>query len=188
MTASRKGNSLSSRSSSHAHLRRSRSDHGGREPNSLNARAALDRLLELIGRRGLSAAELRFLLRLVDREAGIPELAEALGQRPGDVWRSGRRLAARGLVRWHHVGTRQKTQMAITPAGLTTVQALLTAADRWLTPQTRSGSTSRREAERASRSSRAPEQHLGTGAPTPSFRFGVDLTRARRSASEGCAR
>ncbi len=134
MTASRKGNSLSSRSSSHAHLRRSRSDHGGRGSNSLNARAALDRILEFIGRRGLSAAELRFLLRLVDREAGIPELAEALGQRPGDVRRSGRRLAARGLVRWHHVGTRKETQMAITPAGMTTVQALLTAADRLVDP------------------------------------------------------
>jgi hypothetical protein len=70
------------------------------------------------------------LLRLVDREAGIPELAEALGQRPGAVRRSGRRLAARGLVRWRHVGPRKETQLAITPAGLTTVQALLTAAGR----------------------------------------------------------
>ena len=40
--------------------------------------APLDRVLELVEQRRLSAAELRILLRLVDREAGIPELAEAL--------------------------------------------------------------------------------------------------------------
>jgi DNA-binding MarR family transcriptional regulator len=126
MTASRRGSSLSSRSSSRAYVRRSRTDNGGGS-NSRPARAALDRVLELVGRRRLSAAELRLLLRLIDREAGIPELAEALGGRPGDVRRGGRRLAARGLVRWRHVGPRKDTRLAITPTGLTTVQALLTA-------------------------------------------------------------
>jgi hypothetical protein len=91
-------------------------------------RAALDRLLELVGRRRLSAAELRILLQLVDREAGIPELAEALDQRPIDVRRCGRRLSARGLVSWRHAGPLKHTQLTITPAGVATVRALLTAA------------------------------------------------------------
>jgi DNA-binding MarR family transcriptional regulator len=89
---------------------------------------ALDRVLELVGGRGLSAAELRILVRLVDREASIPELAEALDERPVDVRRCGRRLSARGLVSWRHAGPLKHTQLAITPAGLTTVRALLTAA------------------------------------------------------------
>lgn len=93
------------------------------------AGVALDRVLELVGRRRLSAAELRILVRLVDREAGIPELAEALDERPVDVRRCGRRLSARGLVSWRHAGPLKHTQLAITPAGLTTVSALLTAAD-----------------------------------------------------------
>jgi hypothetical protein len=85
-------------------------------------------VLELVERRQLSAAELRVLLRLVDREAGIPELAEALDQRPVDVRRCGRRLSGRGLVSWLHAGPLKQTRLAITPAGLTTVRALLTAA------------------------------------------------------------
>jgi hypothetical protein len=89
---------------------------------------ALDRVLDLVERRRLSAGELRILLRLVDGEAAIPDLAEALDQPPLDVRRCGRRLAARGLVLWRHVGTRKGTRLAITPAGLTTVRALLTAA------------------------------------------------------------
>ena len=127
MTVSRRG-MTPSRSSSHAHLRRSRTDHGGAGATSRTARVALDRVLELVGRRRLSAAELRILLRLVDRDAGIPELAEALDERTVDVRRCGRRLSARGLVRWRHAGTRKETRLGITPAGLTTVRALLTAA------------------------------------------------------------
>jgi hypothetical protein len=91
-------------------------------------RVALDRLLELVGRRRLSASELRILLRLVDGDAGIPELAEALDERPVDVRRCGRRLSARGLVSWRHAGSLKHTQLAITPAGLTAVRALVTAA------------------------------------------------------------
>ena len=85
-------------------------------------------MLELVERRALSATELRILLRLVDREAGMPELAEALDQRAVDVRRCGRRLAARGLVSWRHTGPREQTRVAITSAGLTTVRALLTVA------------------------------------------------------------
>lgn len=94
-----------------------------------SAPQALDRVLDLVERRQLSAGELRILLRLVEGEAAIAELAEALDQRPLDVRRCGRRLAARGLVLWRHAGTRQGTRLAITSAGLTTVRALLTAAD-----------------------------------------------------------
>jgi DNA-binding MarR family transcriptional regulator len=94
---------------------------------SRTARLALDRVLELVDRRRLSAAELRMLLRLVDREATIPELAEALDERPLDVRHCARRLSARGLVSWRHAGPRKHTQLAITPAGMTTVRALLTA-------------------------------------------------------------
>jgi predicted transcriptional regulator len=89
---------------------------------------ALDRVLALIARRGLSATELRMLLRVVDRDASIPELAEALEQRPRDVRRYGRRLASRGLVSWRHMGTPTQTRGGMTPSGLTTVRALLTAA------------------------------------------------------------
>ena len=85
-------------------------------------------MLELVERRALSATELRILLRLVDREAGMPELAEALDQRPVDVRRCGRRLAARGLVSGRHTGPRDQTRVAITSAGLATVRALLTVA------------------------------------------------------------
>ena len=38
------------------------------------------------------------------------------------------RLSMRGLIRWHHVGSRKETRFEITSSGLTTVRALLTAA------------------------------------------------------------
>lgn len=120
-------------------MRRGRSDHGGAVATSAvatsrTARVALDRVLELVGRRQLSAAELRILVRLIDREASIPELAEALDERPVDVRRCGRRLSARGLVSWRHAGPLKHTQLSITPAGLTTVRALLAAASGLVEP------------------------------------------------------
>ena len=95
----------------------------------LAARATLDRVLELVELRKLSATELRVLLALLDRGACVPELAEALDQRPDEITRAGRRLSMRGLIRWHHVGRRQQTRLEITSSGLTTVRLLLTAAD-----------------------------------------------------------
>jgi DNA-binding MarR family transcriptional regulator len=89
---------------------------------------ALDRVLELVERRRLSTAELRILLRLVDRRAGLPELAEALGLPPVDVRCAARSLASRGLVRWLHEGDRKRTRLAITPDGLTTVRTISSAA------------------------------------------------------------
>jgi DNA-binding MarR family transcriptional regulator len=94
----------------------------------LAARATLDRVLELVERRKLSATELRVLLALLDRGACLPDLAEALDQRPDEITRAGRSLSVRGLIRWHHVGRRKQTRFEITSSGLTTVRALLTAA------------------------------------------------------------
>ena len=87
----------------------------------------LDRILELFERRKLSATELRVLVALIDRGAGVSELAEALDQSPDEVTRAGRSLSVRGLIRWHHVGSLKETRFDITGSGLTTVRALLTA-------------------------------------------------------------
>jgi DNA-binding MarR family transcriptional regulator len=96
---------------------------------TLAAGATLDRVLELVERRKLSATELRVLLALLDREASLPDLAEALDQSPDEITRAGRSLSMRGLIRWHHVGRRKQSRLEITSSGLTTVRALLTAAD-----------------------------------------------------------
>jgi DNA-binding MarR family transcriptional regulator len=95
---------------------------------TLAAGATLDRVLELVERRKLSATELRVLLALLDRGACLSDLAEALDQRPDEITRAGRSLSMRGLIRWHHVGRRKQTRLEITSSGLTTVGALLTAA------------------------------------------------------------
>ena len=71
------------------------------------AQATLDRVLELFERRKLSATELRVLLALIDRGAGVSDLAEALDQSPTEITRAGRSLSMRGLIRWHHVGSRK---------------------------------------------------------------------------------
>lgn len=89
---------------------------------------SLDRVLELIERRQLSATELRLLLHLVDRDASLRELADALGQQRVNVRRAGRSLAMRGLVRWLHVGRRKETRFGITANGLATIRAFLTEA------------------------------------------------------------
>jgi DNA-binding MarR family transcriptional regulator len=94
----------------------------------LAARATLDRVLELVERRRLSATELRVLLALLDRGACLSDLAEALDGRPDEITRAGRSLSMRGLIRWHHVGRRKQTRLEITSSGLTTVRPLLTAA------------------------------------------------------------
>jgi DNA-binding MarR family transcriptional regulator len=92
------------------------------------ARATLDRVLELVERRKLSATELRVLLALLDRGACLADLAEALDQSPAEITCAGRSLSMRGLIRWGHVGRRKQTRLDITSSGLTTVRAFLTAA------------------------------------------------------------
>ena len=106
------------------------SDHPGGGSVPASARGALDRVLELVERRQLSATELRVLLRLLDQEATLPKLADALAQRPVEIRRAGRRLAMRGLVQWRHVGRRAQTRLALTAAGMATMRALLTAASQ----------------------------------------------------------
>jgi DNA-binding MarR family transcriptional regulator len=96
-------------------------------PTPAVAQATLDRILELFERRKLSPTELRVLLALIDRGAGVSDLARALDQTPGEITRAGRSLSMRGLIRWHHVGSRKETRFDITSSGLTTVSALLTA-------------------------------------------------------------
>jgi len=98
-------------------------------PTRAVAQATLDRVLELVERRGLSVTELRVLLALLDRGARLSDLAEALDQRPNEITRAARSLSMRGLTRWHHVGRRKETRLEITSSGLTTVRALLTAVD-----------------------------------------------------------
>jgi DNA-binding MarR family transcriptional regulator len=94
----------------------------------LAAGATLDRVLELVDRSKLSATELRVLLALLNRGACLSDLAEALDQRPAEITRAGRSLSRRGLIRWHHVGSRKQTRLEITSSGLTMVRPLLTAA------------------------------------------------------------
>ena len=90
-------------------------------------RAALDRVLELLERTQRSPTELRVLLGLLDREASLTELADALGQGPAEIRRAGRSLAMRGLARWQHVGRNKETRLGITAAGSAAMRALLTA-------------------------------------------------------------
>jgi DNA-binding MarR family transcriptional regulator len=99
------------------------------ERATLAAGATLDRVLELVERRSLSATELRVLLALLDRGGSLPDLAETLDRSPDEITRAGRSLSMRGLIRWHHVGRRKQSRLEITSSGLTTVRALLTAAD-----------------------------------------------------------
>jgi N-acyl-D-aspartate/D-glutamate deacylase len=90
-------------------------------------RAVLDRVLELLERTQRSPTEMRVLLRLLDREASLAELADALGQAPVEIRRAGRSLAMLALVRWQHVGRNKETRLGITAAGLAAMRALLTA-------------------------------------------------------------
>jgi DNA-binding MarR family transcriptional regulator len=95
-----------------------------------DGRGEMDRVLEVLERRGLSLGELRLLFRLLDREASLAELGEALGKPISDIWRTGNRLARRGLVRWYHVRPRDETRLTITRDGRATARALLAAAER----------------------------------------------------------
>jgi DNA-binding MarR family transcriptional regulator len=91
-------------------------------------RGALDHLLEVFEQGQLSATEMRVLLCLVERrDASIPELATELGTRPAEITRAGRRLAMRGLVRWHYSRRPGQAMLNITAAGATAIGALLTA-------------------------------------------------------------
>jgi DNA-binding MarR family transcriptional regulator len=88
--------------------------------------ATLDRVLELFERAELSATEMRVLLALLRRhDATIAELVDALDTDPSEITRAGRRLAMRGLVRWHHGGRPGQALLDGTAAGAKTIEALL---------------------------------------------------------------
>src|SRR5215211_4704104 len=91
-------------------------DHGCMAATT-QGRSEMDRVLEVLERRGLSLGELRLLFRLLNREASLAELGEALGKPVSDVGRTGNRLARRGLVRWYHVGPRDETRLTLTSDG-----------------------------------------------------------------------
>jgi DNA-binding MarR family transcriptional regulator len=88
----------------------------------------LDRVLELVQRRPLSACEFRLLLGLLEHDATISELARALDESPAPVIEAGRRLALRGLVRQRRTGGRRETELGLNTAGLKEIRPLITAA------------------------------------------------------------
>jgi DNA-binding MarR family transcriptional regulator len=90
------------------------------------ASSTLDHVLELLEQADLSATEARVLLAVRERcDATIAELADGLDTYPTEITRAGRRLAMRGLVRWHHGGRPQHTLLGATVAGAATIDALL---------------------------------------------------------------
>jgi DNA-binding MarR family transcriptional regulator len=101
-----------------------------------SASTTLNRVLELFEQAELSATEVRVLLALLERrDATIAELAEVLDLHPAAITRAGRRLAMRGLVRWHHGGRPEQALLDGTMAGEQTIEALLEAlADARRTP------------------------------------------------------
>jgi hypothetical protein len=90
-------------------------------------RLTLDRGLELLEQRRLSATELRLLLALLDGEAPVRTLAQTLRLTDTQVRRAGARLYVRNLIRWRD-GDDRATMLDVTPAGLATVRPLLAAA------------------------------------------------------------
>jgi DNA-binding MarR family transcriptional regulator len=70
---------------------------------------------------------MRVLLALRERDASIVELASRLDRTTSTIRRAGRRMSARGLVRWRHVGESKTTTLGISPGGLATTRALITA-------------------------------------------------------------
>ena len=98
-------------------------------------RQTLDRVLELVGRRPLSATEFRLLLGLVERDATVSQLAEALAKDPAEISETGRRLALPGLVRWRRVGSEREVVLGLTAAGLKEVRPLIAAASGVAAPE-----------------------------------------------------
>jgi DNA-binding MarR family transcriptional regulator len=105
---------------------------------SRSASTTLDRVLELFERVELSAIELRVLLALLERrDATVAELAGMLDTHPTEITRAGRRLAMRGLIRWHHGGRPEQALLDGTVAGAETIEALLAGLDGEAFPDSR---------------------------------------------------
>jgi DNA-binding MarR family transcriptional regulator len=99
------------------------------EPAVAQIRRMTDRALAVLEQRRLSPTEVRVLLHLLDREASLVEVANALGHPPSVITRAGGGLDSRGLVRWFHASHTKESRLAITADGLATMRALLAAAD-----------------------------------------------------------
>jgi DNA-binding MarR family transcriptional regulator len=84
-------------------------------------------VLAMLEQRGLSPTEVRVLLHLLDREASLVEVANALGHPPSVITRAAGGLDSRGLVRWFHAAHTKETRLAITADGLAAMRALLAA-------------------------------------------------------------
>jgi hypothetical protein len=106
-----------------AHERRARAH----TPPERAAARALDRVLELLERRWLSASDLRIMLAVKDGDAAISDLAKSLGWRSDEVRRGAARLYGHGLLRWAHNAGREEAIVGSTRSGLATLQPLLTA-------------------------------------------------------------
>ena len=88
---------------------------------------SLDQVLRLFEQGHMSATEMRVLLVLREHaDSSIAELARELGARPAEITRAGRRLAMRGLVRWHYGGRPEHALLEATASGAGTIDALLT--------------------------------------------------------------
>ena len=105
----------------------------GRLDNAVRGR--LDRVLQLIERRPMSALELRILLRLVDGQATVPALAEALERPTTEVWVAARDLARRGFAVRRSDGPGCESVYATTRTGVTTIRPLMTAASLYHAPR-----------------------------------------------------
>jgi DNA-binding MarR family transcriptional regulator len=92
-------------------------------------RQAIDRALAVLEQRRLSPTEVRVLLNLLDREASLVDVANALGHSPRVITRAAGGLDSRGLVRWFHAADTKESRLAITADGLAATRALLAAAD-----------------------------------------------------------
>ena len=85
-------------------------------------------MLAVLEQRGLSPTEVRVLLHLVDREASLVEVANALGHPPSMITRAAGGLDSRGLIRWFHAAHTKESRLAITADGLAMMRALLAEA------------------------------------------------------------
>ncbi|MDQ4049220.1 MAG: MarR family transcriptional regulator [Actinomycetota bacterium] len=91
----------------------------------------LNGLLGTLQRAGLSALELRVLVRLAERQATQSELADALEAGPGTIRRATRRLAMRGLIgRRFERRRRSRFVLRITSSGLLALAPLIESFER----------------------------------------------------------
>jgi hypothetical protein len=88
----------------------------------------LDRVLAVLAAQRRSAAELRLLVALSERDLTLAEASDRLGDRsPEEIAQTARRLAGARLIRYGLSHQRGETVLSITGAGLVSVRPLLSA-------------------------------------------------------------